>query len=135
MTRRVKISDQSIDALAEIISGGSANVTDPSIGLYRQGWKLEAWFMSFDVPFDIKSESRLPATRIALRGTLLLDNGDLMKRMIEKAADPRDGAPPQKSDSDGSYDLPSVGLQARGRPSSEDILMENMLHAIGHVAH
>ena len=90
MTMRVELSDQSIDALAEIISGGSANVTDPSIGLYRQGWKLEVWFKNFDVPFDIKSESRLPATKTALKTALFLDNGDLMKRMIEKAADPRD---------------------------------------------
>ncbi len=90
MTMRVELSDQSIDALAEIISGGSANVTDPSIGLYRQGWKLVAWFKSLNVPFDVQYESRLPATRTAIMGALLLEDGDLMKRMIEKAADPRD---------------------------------------------
>ncbi|MEO3387486.1 abortive infection family protein [Mesorhizobium sp. CAU 1741] len=89
---RIELSEQSIDALAEIISGGAANGYEPSIGLYRQGWRLEAWFKTFGVPFDIKGESRLPATKTAIRGAIFLDpgNGELLKRIIESSADPRD---------------------------------------------
>lgn len=89
---RIDLSEQSIDALAEVISGGSANGHDPSIGLYRAGWRLEAWFKEFGVPFDVKSESRLPATKTAIRGAILIDpgNGELLKPIIEKSADPRD---------------------------------------------
>ncbi|MBZ9709854.1 hypothetical protein LB543_24420 [Mesorhizobium sp. ESP7-2] len=89
---RVELSEQSIDALAEIISGGAANGYEPSIGLYRQGWKLEAWFKGFGVPFDVKSESRLPATTTAIRAAIFIDtgNGGLLKRIIESSADPRD---------------------------------------------
>jgi len=89
---RIDLSDQSVDALAEIISGGSAGGNEPSIGLYRQGWRLEAWFKGFGVPFDIKGESRLPATKTAIHGAMFIDtgNGELLKRIIESAADPRD---------------------------------------------
>lgn len=89
---RIDLSEQSIDALAEIISGGSAGGYEPSIGLYRQGWRLEAWFKGFGVPFDVKGESRLPATKTAIHGAIFFDtaNGELLKRIIEKAADPRD---------------------------------------------
>lgn len=89
---RIDLSEQSIDALAEIISGGSANGHEPPIGLYRQGWRIEAWFKSFGVPFDVKGESRLPATKTAIHGAVFFDtgNGELLKRIIESAADPRD---------------------------------------------
>lgn len=89
---RIDLSDQSIDALAEIISGGSAGGLEPSIGLYRQGWRLEAWFKSFGVPFNLSGESRVPATRTAICGAIFLDsgNGELLKKIIEAAADPRD---------------------------------------------
>jgi hypothetical protein len=89
---RIDLSEQSIDALAEIISGGAANGYEPPIGLYRQGWRLEAWFKGFGVPFDITGESRLSATKIAIRGAVFLDsdNGELLKRIIESSADPRD---------------------------------------------
>ncbi|MDG4877504.1 abortive infection family protein [Mesorhizobium sp. WSM4935] len=89
---RIELSEQSIEALAEIISGGAANGYEPPIGLYRQGWRLEAWFKGFGVPFDIKAESRLPATKTAIRGAVFIDNdnGDLLRRIIESSADPRD---------------------------------------------
>jgi hypothetical protein len=87
---RVQLSDQSIEALANIISGGSANDGDPPIGVYRQGWKIEAWFKAFGVPVKIGSQSRLPATRTALNLAIFLDSSDLVKRIVERAADPRD---------------------------------------------
>ncbi len=89
---RIDLSEQTIDALAEIISGGSANGSEPSIGLYRQGWRLEAWFKAFGVPFDVKTESRLPATKTAISYAIFMDSdgSKLLKRIIESAADPRD---------------------------------------------
>ena len=69
---RIDLSEQTINVLAEIISGGSANNPEPSIGLYRQGWRLEAWFKGFGVPFDVKTESRLPATKTAIHGALFM---------------------------------------------------------------
>ena len=89
---RINLSEQSIDALAEIISGGSAGSNEPSIGLYRQGWRLESWFRMFGVDFDVKGNSRLAATKTAIHLAILLDpgNGELLKRIIERAADPRD---------------------------------------------
>lgn len=89
---RIELSEQSIDALAEIIAGGAANGYEPPIGLYRQGWRLEGWFKAFGVPFDAKGESRLPATKTAIRSAIFIDsgNGELLKRIIESSADPRD---------------------------------------------
>ncbi|MGR9363662.1 abortive infection family protein (plasmid) [Rhizobium leguminosarum] len=86
----IELSEQSIDALAEVISGGSANESAPSIGLYRQAWRLEAWFKTFGITFGSQQESRLPATKTAIREAIFIDNDLLLKRIIESAADPRD---------------------------------------------
>lgn len=87
---RIDLSEQSLDALAQVISGGSANNAEPPIGVYRQGWKIEAWFKAFGVPVDLAKESRLAATRTALNWAVFVDNGNLVERIIERAADPRD---------------------------------------------
>lgn len=89
---RIELSEQTIEALAEVISGGSANDPTPPIGIYRPGWKLENWFKSFNVPVDLRRESRVGATITAIRAALFIDNGDgqLIARVIESAADPRD---------------------------------------------
>lgn len=89
---RIDLSEQTIEALAGVISGGSANDPTPPIGIYRPGWKLESWFKSFNVPVDLQRESRVGATITAIRAALFIDNGDgqLIARIIESAADPRD---------------------------------------------
>ncbi|RFB84829.1 hypothetical protein B5K11_32360 [Rhizobium leguminosarum bv. trifolii] len=87
---KIELSEQSIDALAEVISGGSANESAPSIGLYRQAWRLEAWFKAFGITFGSQRESRLSATKTAIREAIFIDNEVLLKRVIEGAADPRD---------------------------------------------
>jgi len=74
---RIDLSEQSLDALAQVISGGSANNAEPPIGVYRQGWKIEAWFKVFGVPVDLRKESRLAATRTALNWAVFVDNDDL----------------------------------------------------------
>lgn len=87
---KIDLSEQSIDALADVISGGSANESAPSIGLYRQAWRLEAWFKTFGIHFGSQQESRLPATKTAIREAIFIDNEVLLKRVIEAAVDPRD---------------------------------------------
>ncbi|WP_439605109.1 abortive infection family protein [Shinella sp.] len=89
---RIDLSEQSIDAVVEIISGGPANGISESIGLYRQGWRIEAWFKSLGVPFDLKAESRVAATKTAMHAAMFIDpgTGELMKKIVESAADPRD---------------------------------------------
>lgn len=87
---KINLSEQSIVALAEIISGVSANDSAPSVGLYRKGWQIETWFRSFDLRVDLSAESRLPATITAIRAAIFIDSTDLIKLIIERAADPRD---------------------------------------------
>lgn len=87
---KIDLSEQSIHALADVISGGSANESTPSIGLYRQAWRLEAWFKTFGIQFGSQQESRLPATKTAIREAIFIDNEILLKRVIEAAVDPRD---------------------------------------------
>jgi hypothetical protein len=46
---RNSLSRQTIRAMAEVISGGSASNTDPSIGIYRRGWEIERFFKASDI--------------------------------------------------------------------------------------
>ena len=87
---RIKLSDQTVDALALIISGGSQNDPTPSIGVYRAGWQLVEFFKPFKVEVDLNSHSRLPATKQSLQYMVFLDDQAELKRVIERAADPRD---------------------------------------------
>jgi hypothetical protein len=87
----VKLSPQTIEALAFVISGGSANDTTPMIGLYRSGPKLERFMRSFNVDFRVGSNSRLPALTECLIGVARDEDAQtLLPRIIEAAADPRD---------------------------------------------
>ncbi len=87
---RISLCDQTIEALAEVISGGSAGGADPPVGLYREGYRLEAWFKQLGVPFDLPGNSRMNATVLAINAALFIDDSQLVKRLIEKAVDPRD---------------------------------------------
>lgn len=87
---RIKLSDQTLDALALIISGGSQNSSEPSIGHYRAGWQLTEFFKPFKVEVDLRSHSRLPATRQSLSYMVFIDDSADLQRVIERAADPRD---------------------------------------------
>lgn len=87
----IKLSPQTIEALAFVISGGSANDSRPTIGLYRSGPKLEQFMRSCNVDFRVGGSSRLPALTDRLievaRGK---DARTLLPHIIEAAADPRD---------------------------------------------
>lgn len=87
---RISLSDQTVDALALVISGGSQNDPAPSIGLYRSGWQLVEFFRSFKVEVDLTTHSRLPATKSSVQYLVFLDDQTDLKRLIERVADPRD---------------------------------------------
>ncbi len=84
------LSPQSIDALAEIISGGSAHAgAPPPIGIYRSGPQIEKFMRACNVDFRL-SGSRLPS----LVDCLIQINGGyepekVLPRVIEAASDPR----------------------------------------------
>jgi hypothetical protein len=91
MEMEVKLSPQTIEALAFVISGGSANDTTPMIGLYRSGPKLERFMRSCNVDFRVGSNSRLPAlTECLIAVARGQEAQTLLPRIIEAAADPRD---------------------------------------------
>ena len=87
---RIRLSDQTLDALALVISGGSQQSAEPPIGVYRAGWQLVDFFRPFRAEVDLKSLSRLPATRQALNYLVFIDDQDQLQSLIERAADPRD---------------------------------------------
>lgn len=91
MTAALRLSPQTIDALAEVISGGSANDPRPPIGRYRSGPQLEKFMRACNVDFCVGQQSRLPALVNCL---IAINNGPdaakVLPRIIENAADPRD---------------------------------------------
>lgn len=85
------LSAQSLDALAEVITGGAGNSTKPSIGLYRSAWYLERFMSDAGHSFSLGGASRVPALRSYLDELRTRADGeDALMRLIERAADPRD---------------------------------------------
>lgn len=85
------LSPQSIDAVAEIISGGAAYAdAPPPVGLYRSGPQIEKFMRACNVDFSVDG-SRLPSLVQCL---ININNSfrpeDVLPRIIEAAADPRD---------------------------------------------
>ena len=84
------LSTQSIDALAEVISGGGANDPKPPIGIYRSGPKIEKFMRTCNVEFCVNG-SRVPSLVQCLTA---INNGpeadQVLPRITEAAADPRD---------------------------------------------
>ena len=85
------LSPQSIDGIAEIISGGAAYAdAAPPVGLYRSGPQIEKFMRACNVPFKLDG-SRVPSLVNCL---ISLNNGHeaatVLPRIIEAAADPRD---------------------------------------------
>jgi hypothetical protein len=85
------LSPQSIEAIAFIISGGSAHDATPLVGLYRSGPQLKRFMRGCNVEFTIGGRSRYPALVDCLQNvTKAPEASALLKRVIESAADPRD---------------------------------------------
>lgn len=91
MTADFRLSPQSIDALAEVISGGAGNATTPPIGLYRSGPQLEKFMRGCNIEFSLNGGSRVPSLVDCL---LAINNGPdaakILPRIIRQATDPRD---------------------------------------------
>ena len=87
----IKLSPQTIEALAFVISGGSFNDSRPMIGLYRSGPKLEQFMRSCNVDFRVGGSSRLPALTDRL---IEIARGEeartLLPHIIVAAVEPRD---------------------------------------------
>lgn len=87
------LSPQTIDTLADIISGGSGmGGGPPPIGIYRTGPQLERFMRGCNVDFRVNG-SRVPSLTDSL---LDINRGfepeKVLPRIIEAAADPRDFA-------------------------------------------
>lgn len=86
-----KFSPSTINALAEAISGGSANDAAPPVGIYRSGPKIERFVMHANLVLHIGSASRLPALIDLLTQQMTAPDGDdRLVRLIELVADPRE---------------------------------------------
>lgn len=80
-----------VGALAEVITGGSANDSTPPIGLYRSGTKIAQLFLDCGIMMDIGYSSRVPAATEVLRKAFNDPDGDkIIRRIILRVADPRD---------------------------------------------
>lgn len=84
------LSPQTIEALVEVISGGSADNATPPIGIYRSAAKLGSFMRNCNVDFQVVG-SRVPSLVERLleinRGP---DPAPTLTRIVEAAADPRD---------------------------------------------
>jgi len=76
------LSPQSIDAIAETISGGSFSDSGPKVGHYRSGPKLERFFASLNIELSIGNRSRVPAVIEKLKELNWSEPYDLI-RVIE----------------------------------------------------
>ena len=89
----IKLSPQTIEVLANVISGGSSNSPEPSIGLYRSAYKLEKYMRECNVEFSVGNMSRLPMLVECLERINKNwhdDDQQRLTRILERAADPRD---------------------------------------------
>lgn len=85
------LSPQTIDALAEVISGGAAYVdAPPPIGLYRSGPQIEKFMRACNVDFSVNG-SRLPSlVQCLIKINNSFQPEDVLPRIFEAAVDPRD---------------------------------------------
>ena len=82
-------SVQTIHALAEITTGGSAYGSRPAIGLYRSGPQLERFLGGLNVECVIGNASRVPRVTEVLSRLNQTDPAQIV-RVLEAVADPRD---------------------------------------------
>lgn len=84
------LSPQSIDAIADVITGGGGNDTTAPIGIYRSGPKIEKFMRACNVSFKVEG-SRVPSL---VQRLININNGfdadQLLSRILEAAVDPRD---------------------------------------------
>ncbi len=83
------LSVQTIHALAEAVSGGSANDNRAPIGHYRSGPKIERFFGALNIELRIGNASRVPTVIDVLSNVNLTDT-EAIVRVLEAVSDPRD---------------------------------------------
>lgn len=86
----VKFKPQTIDALANVISGGSSGPSENTVGLYRSGREIAAFMRGCGVDFTLGAGSRLPTLQDALLKLNDLGETEKLKTIIENAASPAD---------------------------------------------
>lgn len=88
---QTRFSTQVITALAEVVTGGSAGDSSPSIGHYRSGPKLERFFGGLNVELRIGNASRVPTVFGALEHeNKQTDGKSTIIRIVEACVDPRE---------------------------------------------
>lgn len=91
MAISTRFSTQTITALTEVVTGGSAGDSTPSIGLYRSGPKLERFFGGLNIELRIGNGSRVPTVLSVLEYENKQAEGRAtIIKVIEACTDPRD---------------------------------------------
>lgn len=80
---------QTIHALTETVTGGSANDSSKPIGHYRSGPKLERFFGALNIQLKVGNGSRVPTVIDVLTSTNQTEP-EAIVRVIEAISDPRD---------------------------------------------
>ena len=85
------LSPQSIEALAEVITGGAGNAATPAIGHYRSAYYIERFMRSCNVEFALAGRSRVPAVVECLIDLNGRDNArEAITGIVEAVASPSD---------------------------------------------
>jgi len=82
-------SVQTITALVDVITGGSASGKIEPIGVYRRGWELEQFLGAAGIELHIGGDSRIPSVRTVIVNANKSDP-DAVIRLTEQVADPRE---------------------------------------------
>ena len=71
-----------INALTDVITGGGANDSSPSIGIYRSAYELHMFMRDCNIYFQVEG-SRVPSVRDKLHELLIINpSGDDIVRLI-----------------------------------------------------
>lgn len=98
------LSPQSVEALVQVISGGSGNSMAPPIGIYRSGPRIDAFMRGCGVRLGVGNGSRLPTLAAAIEDVVGRGDMQTLRTVIESAANPADFVDaPGKADAVADY--------------------------------
>ncbi|WP_199721034.1 abortive infection family protein [Azospirillum cavernae] len=85
------LSPQTLEAVVDLVTGGSHSDTAPPVGVYRSAGQLERLFGRCNLAFTVGSASRVPSVRAFMMEVSLRDDGfEMLCKVIEAAVEPRD---------------------------------------------
>ena len=87
---RLPLAPQTVEALVQVISGGSGNSTEPPIGIYRSAPRLEGFMRAAGARMMVGGGSRVPTLAAAIEDVMIRGDVDTLRRIIEAAASPAD---------------------------------------------